>query len=58
MDKTVVSVGHIHEVSIGDEAVLLGRQGDDYIGADELADRLGTINYEILTNALPRVPRR
>ena len=58
MEKTVVSVGHIPEVGIGDEAVLLGRQGDDYIGADELADRLGTINYEILTNALPRVPRR
>jgi len=58
MEKTVVAVGHVPEVGIGDEAVLLGRQGDDYIGADELAERLGTISYEILTTALARIPRR
>jgi alanine racemase len=58
MEKTVVSVTHIPEVGIGDEAILMGRQGDDMITADELAERYGTINYEVLTNALARVPRR
>jgi Alr-MurF fusion protein len=58
MEKTVVSVSHIPEVGIGDEAVLMGRQGDDMITADELAERFGTINYEVLTNALARVLRR
>ncbi|KXK51871.1 MAG: alanine racemase [Chloroflexi bacterium] len=58
MEKTIVSINHIPEVGIGDEAVLLGRQGDQYISADELAERTGTINYEILTNVVPRLPRR
>lgn len=58
MEKTAVGVSHIPEVGIGDEAVLLGRQFDGYISADEIAERLGTINYEILTSALPRIPRR
>lgn len=58
MEKTVVAVGHIPEVGIGDEAVLMGRQGDDFISADEIAERLNTINYEILTTTLARVPRR
>jgi alanine racemase len=58
MEKMVVRVNHIPEVGIGDEAVLLGRQGDDMITADELAERLGTVNYEVLTSVLARVPRR
>lgn len=57
MEKTVVSVEHIPGVSTGDEVVLLGRQGDDIITAEEVADRLGTSNYEVVTNILPRVPR-
>ncbi|NOG49508.1 MAG: hypothetical protein HND48_08730 [Chloroflexi bacterium] len=36
----------------------VGRQGNQYISADELAERTGTINYEILTNVVPRLPRR
>ncbi|HWT27226.1 MAG TPA: alanine racemase C-terminal domain-containing protein, partial [Mobilitalea sp.] len=41
----------------GDEAVLIGAQGGDKITADELALKLGTINYEILTNINNRIPR-
>lgn len=40
-----------------DEVVLLGEQGDASISADELADLVGTIPYEILTNITARVPR-
>lgn len=58
MEKLAVRVDHISEVGIGDEAVLMGRQGEDMITADELAAQFGTINYEVLTSALARVPRR
>jgi len=42
----------------GDEVVLIGRQGEEEITANEIADRLGTISYEILCSIGPRVPRR
>jgi alanine racemase len=57
MEKTSINVTHIPDVAIGDEVVLLGRQGDVQITADDIASRLGTINYEVVTNILPRVPR-
>lgn len=56
MDQVVVDVGD-DEVSPGDEVVLLGRQGDEEVDADEWARRLGTINYEIVTRIGVRVPR-
>lgn len=58
MEKTIVSVSYIPNVSIGDEVVLLGRQGKEMITTEEIAKRLGTINYEVLCSVLPRVPRR
>ncbi len=57
MEKTTIDVTHIPDVSVGDEVVLMGRQGDEEISADEIADWLGTINYELVTTILPRVPR-
>jgi len=39
----------VPDAAAGDDAVLLGRQGDDEITAEMLADRLGTIPYEVLT---------
>ena len=57
MEKTIISVSHLPAVSSGDEVVLLGRQGSEVISADEIAAWLGTVNYEILTMILPRVPR-
>jgi len=45
-------------VDVGDEVVLLGRQGDEEITASEWATRLGTIAYEIVSGIGPRVPRR
>lgn len=58
MEKTIVSVDHIEGVSIGDEVVLLGTQGEEQITAEEVADRWGTINYEVTSSILPRVRRR
>lgn len=57
MEKSAISVSHIPDVSVGDEVVLLGRQGDDVITADDVAARIGTISYEVLTGILPRQRR-
>jgi alanine racemase len=57
MDHTVVSLGKNGEAYRGDEAILIGTQGGETITATELAEKLGTINYEILTNISSRTPR-
>jgi alanine racemase len=53
MNLCMVDVTHIPEVRAGDQAVLLGRQGDEVITAEMLADHLGTIAYEVLTLPKP-----
>jgi alanine racemase len=58
MDNVTIDLGPQTDVEPGDEAVLLGRQGDDEIRAEELASRLDTINYEITCGISARVPRR
>ncbi|MFQ5554344.1 MAG: alanine racemase [Acidimicrobiia bacterium] len=57
MDQIVVDVGD-DAVAVGDEVVLLGTQGGEEISVDEWADLLGTINYEIVCDFGPRLPRR
>lgn len=58
MDMVMVDVTHISGVAVGDEAVLIGRQGNDEITADDIAKLIGTIPYEILCSIGPRVPRQ
>ena len=57
MDNIAIELGLSSEVQIGDEVVLLGRQGGEEISAQELADHLGTINYEVTVGIGQRVPR-
>jgi alanine racemase len=57
MDQFVIDVTHVPEVRIGDEVVIIGKQGDQQVTADELAKLLGTINYEITSAIHSRVPR-
>jgi alanine racemase len=57
MDQLMIDAGDL-PVEVGDEVVLLGTQGDDVITADEWADQLGTIAYEIVTGIGTRVPRQ
>ena len=57
MEKCAIRVTHIPGVMSGDEVVLLGRQGDDEISADEIAEWLQTINYEVLTTIAPAFVR-
>ena len=57
MDNVTVALGPDTDVELGDEVVLIGRQGDERIFAEEVGRRLGTINYEVTTGLLPRVRR-
>jgi len=50
MDLTMIDLTDIGHVEEGDEAVIIGSQGGEFIGADELALRADTIPYEILTS--------
>jgi alanine racemase len=57
MDLTMLDVGHIPEAVPGDEVVILGTQGSNTISADEIAGRVGSINYEIVSSLTSRVPK-
>ena len=57
MDQCMVDVTGIEDVKVGDEAVLFGKQGEGFIHIDELAEKLDTINYEIVCMISRRVPR-
>jgi len=57
MDNITLDAGTPPAAAAGDEAVLIGAQGAERITAEEVARRLGTINYEITCGLLPRVPR-
>ncbi len=57
MDQCMVDVTHIPQVRMGDEVVLIGRQGEAALTAEQVAEQLGTINYEVVSEILARVPR-
>jgi alanine racemase len=57
MDQFVVDVTGIEGVRQDDEVVIVGRQGEAEIRAEEVARLAGTINYEVTTSLLPRVAR-
>ncbi|NIM73324.1 MAG: alanine racemase [Gammaproteobacteria bacterium] len=58
MDQSLVDVTALRQVvRLGDEVTIIGRQGGEVVSADELAQRVGTINYEIVTAIARRVPR-
>jgi alanine racemase len=57
MDNITVDLGPETNVRAGDVAVLIGSQGGERILAEDVARRLGTINYEVTTGLLPRVRR-
>lgn len=57
MDQCMVDVTSVPETQVCDEVVLLGRQGDSVVTAEEVAAWMGTINYEVLCLISGRVPR-
>lgn len=56
MDSFMADIGD-DACEVGDEIVLIGAQGSERITADELAERTGTINYEVVTRISSRIPR-
>lgn len=57
MDQTLVDVTDIPDVKMGDKVVLIGKCGDLEFTADDMAEELGTIGYEIICNITKRVQR-
>ncbi|PYJ74177.1 MAG: alanine racemase, partial [Verrucomicrobia bacterium] len=57
MDLIMIDVSKIENVHVGDEVVLMGRDANEEISCAELADRAGTITWEIITRIGSRVRR-
>ncbi len=57
MDQTMVDVSELPSVEVGEEAVLMGRQGTGEIAATEIAEKSGTIPWEVFTRVSQRVAR-
>lgn len=57
MDQCMVDAGHLDGVRPGDEVVLFGRQGEGVLPVEEVAEAIGTINYEVVCMVNSRVPR-
>ncbi|MFQ3675324.1 MAG: alanine racemase [Endomicrobiia bacterium] len=58
MDMIMVDVTKIKDVCIGEEVVIIGKQGKNIISAEQVADWCETINYEITTGLSYRIPRK
>ena len=57
MDQCMLQLDEVPDACIGDEVVLIGKQGDACILAEEIGRDWGTINYEVVCGLLARVPR-
>ena len=57
MDQFMIDVTGVPEAQVGDTVTIFGRDGDDEITADDVADMIGTIGYEVTCLVTPRVPR-
>jgi alanine racemase len=57
MNVTMVDITHHGDVALEEEVVLLGRQGDERVSADDLAGWCGTIPYEIVARIAESIPR-
>lgn len=57
MNITMVDITDIPKVRVGDRVTLIGRDGKEEITAEELAEKIGTINYEVITRINPLLKR-
>jgi len=57
MYLTLVDVTDVEGASVGDESVIIGRQGSTQITAEEVAGQIGTLSYEVTCGISDRVPR-
>jgi alanine racemase len=60
MDQFMIDLGpdvNVQDAAVGDEVIVIGRQGNEQVSAIEIADRLGTISYEVFCDLSERLPR-
>jgi alanine racemase len=57
MDQSMVLLDSVPEAEVGDEVIVIGKQGENHILAEDVAKRWGTINYEVASGIGQRVPR-
>jgi alanine racemase len=57
MDQCMLQLDDVPDAIPGDEVVLLGAQGDEKITVNEIAERWGTLNYEVVCGLADRLPR-
>lgn len=57
MDQCMIDVSSVNNISVGDDVILFGRDKDMEISVESLAEKMGTINYEILCIIGKRIPR-
>jgi alanine racemase len=57
MDLTLADVTDIERVAVGDEAIIIGRQGPGEITAEEVATKIGSISYDVTCGVSERIPR-
>ncbi|SRR6056297_1024241 len=57
MNMIVVDVSAVKNIELEDEAVILGRQKNEFISAEEIAEKVNTINYEVTTRLNPKIKR-
>lgn len=57
MNMFVVDITHLKNISLEDEVVLIGKQGKEEITAEEIAEKIDTINYEVVTRLSPILPK-
>ena len=57
MDMMMVDITEVSPVNVGEEVVVVGKQGSEEITLNELAQKAGTIDYELCTLLSARVPR-
>jgi len=57
MDQIMIQLDEVPSANVGDEVVIIGCQGGERISAENIAQRWGTINYEVVCGINTRVPR-
>ena len=58
MDQMMVDVGKVSNVQVGDEIVLIGKQGDNQITVEEVAQKIGTIPHDVVCQIGKGLPRK
>lgn len=57
MDQTIIDVGEVPNVEVGDEVILIGKQGKERISVEEIAKKVDTVPHEVVCRIAGRIPR-